>query len=117
MGTDTAPIPGDEFDPRLYMFLGGLFRAVCRVWFRFVLRGMDRIPAEQRLFVGNHSGIGIADVGCLLGAWQGRFGLTCWESGGTTTAAPRQQCSSRPQNHRRPIPEQNGRPVCKRAAL
>ncbi len=78
-GPNSGPLavfPGDEFDPRVYTFYGRLFRTLCRLWFRFTLRGMERIPAQQCLFVGNHSGLGIVDVGCLLGAWQGRFGLT-----------------------------------------
>jgi 1-acyl-sn-glycerol-3-phosphate acyltransferase len=46
---------------------------ISSVWFRYVLRHAERIPDTACLVVGNHSGIGIADVLCLLGAWTERF--------------------------------------------
>jgi 1-acyl-sn-glycerol-3-phosphate acyltransferase len=47
-----------------------------RVWHRFALRGAERIPRGPCLFVGNHSGIGVSDVLCLLGASVARFGVS-----------------------------------------
>jgi diacylglycerol/phytol O-acyltransferase len=44
-----------------------LLHAFSRIWFRFSLRGAARIPQRTCLFVGNHSGIGIADIICLMG--------------------------------------------------
>ena len=48
---------------------GRSVHAVTRIWFRFELRGEEHLPSRPCLFVGNHSGIGIADVLCLLGGW------------------------------------------------
>jgi 1-acyl-sn-glycerol-3-phosphate acyltransferase len=42
-------------------------RVFSRIWFRFSLRGAERVPQGPCLFVGNHSGIGIAETVCLMG--------------------------------------------------
>jgi 1-acyl-sn-glycerol-3-phosphate acyltransferase len=64
-----------DFRPWLYSAFGSYQSAFNRVWHRYTMRGMDRIPERPCFFVGNHSGIGVADVLCMLGAWQERFGL------------------------------------------
>src|SRR5688500_2246037 len=64
-----------RFSPPVYLAFGSLLHAVCRVWFRFRARGLENIPAEPCIFVGNHSGIGVADVLCWLGALRARFAL------------------------------------------
>ena len=71
-----APAPRDHFNPRVFTLFGRLMSVVSRVWFRYALRGANRVPSSACLFVGNHSGIGIADVLCMLGAAQRYFGLT-----------------------------------------
>src|SRR5258708_27793551 len=47
---------------------------VTRTGFRYVLRGMDRIPDRPCLIVGNHSGAGAIEVLCMLPAWHAHFG-------------------------------------------
>jgi 1-acyl-sn-glycerol-3-phosphate acyltransferase len=64
-----------DFRPSLYLAFGTAMRHVCRVWFRYEMRSMDRLPDRPCLFVGNHSGVGVADVVCMVGAWRARFGL------------------------------------------
>ncbi len=66
----------DEYSPRFFAFFGALMDAFTRVWFRFRIRHVERIPNEPCLFVGNHSGIGVADVLCFVGAW--------WKHAGTS---------------------------------
>jgi 1-acyl-sn-glycerol-3-phosphate acyltransferase len=68
------PVDAD-FRPSIYLGFGTLMQRFCRVWFRYEMRGMDRIPEGPCLFVGNHSGVGPTDVLCMLGAWRARFGL------------------------------------------
>ncbi len=58
-----------HYRPGFAVAFGRLMHAVNRVWFRFSLRGQLNVPNTPCLFVGNHSGIGIADVLCLLGGW------------------------------------------------
>jgi 1-acyl-sn-glycerol-3-phosphate acyltransferase len=66
-----APEPIDvdaDRDPGLARAFEAFLRFVARYWFRFRVRGVENVPAQPALFVGNHSGIGIADVICLLGS-------------------------------------------------
>jgi 1-acyl-sn-glycerol-3-phosphate acyltransferase len=64
-----VPIDIDaERDPGLARVFEAFLGLVARYWFRFRVHGTDNVPAEAAIFVGNHSGIGIADVICLLGA-------------------------------------------------
>ncbi len=57
-----------ERDPRLAHAFETFLRVVARGWFRFRLRGVENVPSAPSIFVGNHSGIGIADIVCLLGS-------------------------------------------------
>lgn len=62
-----------DYDPGFARAFGGLMAAVTGLWFRYRLRHAHRVPRGPVLFVGNHSGIGIADVLCLLGGWTSAF--------------------------------------------
>jgi 1-acyl-sn-glycerol-3-phosphate acyltransferase len=64
-----------DFRPAVYLAFGRAMHAFCRIWFRYRMRRMDRVPRGPALLVGNHSGIGVADVLCMLGAWRARHGL------------------------------------------
>lgn len=57
-----------DYRPRFALGFGRLLDRITRIWFRFEMRHAARIPKETVLFVGNHSGIGITDVLCLMGA-------------------------------------------------
>jgi len=59
-----------RYRPRFARAFGRGAHAINRLWFRFSLRGTEHIPERPCLFVGNHSGIGIADVLCLVGGWM-----------------------------------------------
>jgi 1-acyl-sn-glycerol-3-phosphate acyltransferase len=74
VAADLLPDVDAHFDQARYLALAGHARAFSRRWFRFELRGVERIPAGPCLFVANHSGAGYADVICLLGELGGRFG-------------------------------------------
>jgi 1-acyl-sn-glycerol-3-phosphate acyltransferase len=63
-----------DFSPRVFRMTGAVLRAFTRVWFRSRVEDLDRIPREPVIVVGNHSGVGIADVMCLLGGWFDHFG-------------------------------------------
>jgi len=66
----------DGFWPRFYLAFGTLAHGFSRLWHRYRIRGWQRVPQGPVMFVGNHSGIGIVDVLCLLGAWRMRMGLS-----------------------------------------
>ncbi len=67
MAHDHDPIDA-RYNARFARAFGGAMSAITKLWFRYAFRRADRIPAGKALFVGNHSGIGIADVICMLGA-------------------------------------------------
>jgi 1-acyl-sn-glycerol-3-phosphate acyltransferase len=74
----TSPIARDvdaDFNASFYLTFGAAQHAVNRIWHRYELRGTERIGDRPVLFVGNHSGLGIADVLCMLGGWRTRFGV------------------------------------------
>lgn len=76
-GAGIAP-PRDvdaDFRPWVYTAFGAFESAFNRVWHRFAMRGLERIPDRPCLLVGNHSALGVADVLCMLGAWSARFGV------------------------------------------
>lgn len=58
----------DLYSPAFVRFFGRIMRVFCAVWFRFRFEGAERVPAGPCIFVGNHSGIGIADILCLFDA-------------------------------------------------
>ncbi|HEY8076173.1 MAG TPA: 1-acyl-sn-glycerol-3-phosphate acyltransferase [Labilithrix sp.] len=64
-----------DFRPAVYLAFGSFQNAFNRIWHRYTLRGAARIPSRPVLFVGNHSGVGVADILCMLGGWRARFGL------------------------------------------
>jgi 1-acyl-sn-glycerol-3-phosphate acyltransferase len=66
----------DAFRPSFFLAFGALMHRSTRIWFRFSLRGWERLPTGPVIFVGNHSAIGVADILCMLGAWRTRFGLS-----------------------------------------
>jgi 1-acyl-sn-glycerol-3-phosphate acyltransferase len=57
-----------KYSPRFARGFGRGMSAISRIWFRYGFRHAERIPRGKVLFVGNHSGIGIADVLCMVGA-------------------------------------------------
>lgn len=64
-----------KFSPRVFLAFGSLLSRACRFWFRYRMNGLERIPSTPCMFVGNHSGLGVADVLCMLGAFRRQFGL------------------------------------------
>jgi 1-acyl-sn-glycerol-3-phosphate acyltransferase len=70
-----------DFSWTVYRAVGGAMRLVTRAWFRYRIQGLDRVPSTPALLVGNHSGIGVADVICLLGGWYDHFGTRRRASG------------------------------------
>jgi 1-acyl-sn-glycerol-3-phosphate acyltransferase len=54
-------------NPRIARVFETFLGIMARYWFRYRVEGAHHVPAEPAIFVGNHSGIGIADVICLLG--------------------------------------------------
>lgn len=62
-----------DFSTSIFLGFGGLMRAVTKVWFRYEITGLETIPDRPCMMVGNHSGVGVADVLCLLGGWVGHF--------------------------------------------
>jgi len=65
----------EQFDPHVYALVGRFLRAFTTSYFRFKLHGLEKLPEGPCLIVGNHSGLGVADVMCMLGAWYDAFGL------------------------------------------
>lgn len=63
-----------HYSPGFALGFGRFLHAVTRVWFRYRFRHPERLPAGKVLYVGNHSGIGIVDVLCMLGAWSHALG-------------------------------------------
>jgi 1-acyl-sn-glycerol-3-phosphate acyltransferase len=75
VAADLLPDVDAHFDEGRYLAMAERANAFSRRWFRFQLRGAERIPAGPCLFVANHSGAGYADVICLLGELGHRFGV------------------------------------------
>lgn len=79
-----APIPrasgaidvDADFDEARFLELAGRAHAFVHRWFRFQLRGLERLPDRPCLFVANHSGAGYADLVCLLGELGVHFGTS-----------------------------------------
>jgi 1-acyl-sn-glycerol-3-phosphate acyltransferase len=65
--------PLAAFRPRILAVVAGFLHWFTRLYFRFHLRGAGNLPPGPCLVVGNHSGLGLADVMCLLGAWPRAF--------------------------------------------
>lgn len=71
---DALPDVDACFDEARFLELAGRAHAFAHKWFRFQLRGLERVPDQPCLFVANHSGAGYADVVCLLGELGFHFG-------------------------------------------
>ncbi len=67
----TTP-PFSDFDESSFQRIGRFARWVGRWYFRYELRGMERLPDEPCLVVGNHSGFGIVEELMLVGEWSKR---------------------------------------------
>jgi 1-acyl-sn-glycerol-3-phosphate acyltransferase len=50
-------------------------RPLLRIWFRFQLRGFERLPPAPCLIVANHSALGLCEIPCMLVGWNEHFGL------------------------------------------
>lgn len=66
----------DDFSPRFFEATGRALHAFCSVYFRYQVRGLERLPAGPCLMVGNHSGLGTAELLCMVAGWWRRFGTT-----------------------------------------
>lgn len=64
----------DQFHPGFYHRAGRALDLFGRLYFRYRLRGLDRLPPTPCLIVGNHSALGTAELMCMLGAWWRHFG-------------------------------------------
>jgi 1-acyl-sn-glycerol-3-phosphate acyltransferase len=64
----------DRFSPEFFQRTGRLLDALTRFYFRYRLRGLERIPPTPCLLVGNHSALGTMELMCMLGAWWRHFG-------------------------------------------
>ncbi len=51
-----------------------VFGPFARVWFRYRMRGLEKLPPAPCLIVANHSAMGICEVLCMLAAWHAHFG-------------------------------------------
>jgi 1-acyl-sn-glycerol-3-phosphate acyltransferase len=67
--------PSADYSSAIYANFGAVTRAFTRVWFRYRIEGLDLVQGAPCIVVGNHSGIGVADVLCLLGGWYDHFGM------------------------------------------
>lgn len=67
----TAP-PFSEFDESRFRRIGRFARWLGHWYFRYELRGMERLPDGPCLIVGNHSGFGIVEELMLVGEWSAR---------------------------------------------
>ncbi len=48
-----------------------------RTWFRPTLEGLEHLPADGAyLIVANHSGVGVAEISCIVLLWWQRFGVS-----------------------------------------
>lgn len=66
----------DHFDPAFFDEAGRLLDRFCRFYFRYQIRGLDRLPPEPCLIVGNHSALGTVELACMLSGWWRQFGTT-----------------------------------------
>ncbi|MFO0552395.1 MAG: lysophospholipid acyltransferase family protein [Polyangiaceae bacterium] len=51
-----------------------IFGPFARTWFRYTLRGLERLPPPPCLVVGNHSGFGTYEIPCMISAWTQQLG-------------------------------------------
>ncbi|MBK8998719.1 MAG: 1-acyl-sn-glycerol-3-phosphate acyltransferase [Myxococcales bacterium] len=62
------PDVDSNYDPTLAAWIGRVLAPLNRIWFRYQLRGVELLPPGPCMIAGNHSGIGMADVVCLMGS-------------------------------------------------
>jgi hypothetical protein len=65
----------DRFSPKFFRRTGRMLDALTRFYFRYQLRGLERIPPAPCLLVANHSTLGTMELMCMLGAWWRHFGV------------------------------------------
>lgn len=72
--TKTATLP--TIDPEMIRKTARIVEPLCRSWFRYEVRHLDRVPTnEPTLLVGNHDGGNLpVDAVCLGAAWYRHFG-------------------------------------------
>jgi 1-acyl-sn-glycerol-3-phosphate acyltransferase len=61
--------------PRIDRFVAR-FRPFARWWFRYSMRGFEKLPPSPCLIVGNHSAMGFCEVTCMLTGWTEHFAGT-----------------------------------------
>lgn len=65
----------ERFDARFFHRAARVISPFVHVWFRYRLRGLDRLPSGvPALLVGNHSAWGTAEILCFLVAWAETLG-------------------------------------------
>ncbi len=75
------PSPFEPFDAERFEQVGRVLDPLTRRYFRYNLRGVDRLPERPCLLVGNHSALGTAELLCLAGGWYRHFGVARPASG------------------------------------
>lgn len=66
----------DHFNPAFFDRAGRFLDAACGVYFRYQVRGLERLPAKPCLLVGNHSALGNMELACMMAGWWKRFGVS-----------------------------------------
>jgi 1-acyl-sn-glycerol-3-phosphate acyltransferase len=61
-------------DPARVEAFSRRFGPFARTWFRYRLRGLERVPPPPCVFVANHSGFGTYEIPCMIAAWHAHFG-------------------------------------------
>src|SRR5579863_8419161 len=64
----------DGYDPEFVRRAGPVLRPLTRLWFRFELRGKERMPRSPVLLVANHSALGTAELLCFIESFPRLFG-------------------------------------------
>jgi hypothetical protein len=64
----------DGYDEAYATRVARILGPLTRTYFRFRLRGAERVPPAPVMVVANHSALGTAELFCLLGAWRDVFG-------------------------------------------
>jgi 1-acyl-sn-glycerol-3-phosphate acyltransferase len=63
-----------HYDAAFFARTARVLDPLTRFWFRYRLRGTDRLPTGPCLLVGNHSGLGTAEILSFVGGWHRAFG-------------------------------------------
>jgi 1-acyl-sn-glycerol-3-phosphate acyltransferase len=65
----------DGYDADFVRRAGRFLSPILRVYFRFELRGAERMPPSPVLIVANHSALGMAELLCFIATFPRVFGL------------------------------------------